>query len=155
MRDVDIAKHFMSAATAVTYTMANLVVNPGKFFIKHDRKALGEITAVMHVTGQRAGTIAVSFSHAGATELVRGMLGTTASTERDMQDAVGEATNMISGQARAAMAEAGVVLRTTTPTVTTGSNFEIGYAAQAPIVVIPFTTRAGTTFVVEFCLSEE
>jgi chemotaxis protein CheX len=61
---------------------------------------------------------------------------------------------MISGQARAAMAEAGVMLRSTTPTVTTGADLEIEYAAQAPIVAIPFTTRAGSSFVVEFCLSE-
>jgi chemotaxis protein CheX len=155
MRDVDIAKHFMGAATAILFTMANLIITPGKFFIKHDRKVLGEITAVMHVTGQRSGTIAVSFSRGGATELAKGMLGhAVENMERDMRDAVGEVTNMISGQARAAMAEAGVVLRTPTPTVMAGEDLEIEYTAQAPIVAIPFTTRAGTTFVVEFCLSE-
>ena len=156
MRDVDIAKHFISAATTVTFTMAQLIVTPGKFFVKHDHMSQGDITAVMDVTGQKTGTIAVSFSRAAAVELAKGMLGDgVQNLEKDMRDAVGEVTNMISGQARAAMADDGVVLRTTTPTILKGKEVEIAYAADAPIIAIPFTTRAGASFVVEFCLGGE
>jgi chemotaxis protein CheX len=156
MRDVDIAKHFVGAATVTLYTMAGIIITPGKFFVKHDHKALGCITATISVTGHKHGTIVVSFDRGSAVALVQGMLGDDVEDmERDMQDAVGEITNMISGQARAAIAEAGIALQASTPTVMVGDDLQIEYTAQAPIIVIPFTTRAGTSFTVEFCLSEQ
>jgi chemotaxis protein CheX len=156
MRDVDIAKHFVNAATAILYTMAGIDITPGKFFVKQDRKALGEITAVMRVSGHKQGTIAVSFDRKSATALAQGLLGDAVEDiEQDMQDAVGEVTNMISGQARAAMAEAGVALQSSTPTVMVGGDLEVEHTAQAPVVAIPFTTRTGMSFAVEFCLGEQ
>ena len=154
MRDVDIARYFINATAAVLYTMAGLIVTPGKFFIKHDRKALGYVTAAVNVTGHRIGTIVVSFPRESATALVHGMLGDDAGNiEQDMRDAVGEITNMVSGQARMSMAEAGVVLQASTPTVVTGNDFQIEYATDAPVVVIPFA-MSGHEIAVEFCLSE-
>ncbi|MDR2695691.1 MAG: chemotaxis protein CheX [Deltaproteobacteria bacterium] len=154
MRDVDIARYFVNAATVVLYTMAGLIVTPGKFFIKHDRKAIGYFTAAINVSGHRIGTIAVSFTRTGAATLARGMLGDdVGDLEHDMLDAVGEVTNMIAGQARAAMAEAGVVLRAGTPTVMAGDDIQIEYAAGAPIVVIPFA-MSDSAFTVKFCLSK-
>jgi len=161
MRDLDVARHFTNAATAVLYTMAGMDIIPGKFFIKHDRKVLGDITATMDVTGDKYGTIAVSFPRKSAMVLVHCMLGGDAAAhhmEQDMLDAVGEVMNMISGRARATISEAGITLRTLTPHVMAGSDIEIEYKAEAAVVVIPFAERAGKTgmtFVVEFCLSDE
>jgi chemotaxis protein CheX len=135
--------------------MAGIDIIPGKFFIKQDHKAIGDITATLDVTGDKHGTIVVSFARGSATVLVQCMLG-GAADDNDMRDAVGEVTNMISGRARATMSEAGIVLRTPTPTVTTDNSLNINYTAEAPVVVIPFTERVGktgTAFVVEFCLS--
>ncbi|MDR0466439.1 MAG: chemotaxis protein CheX [Deltaproteobacteria bacterium] len=135
--------------------MAAMDITPGKFFVKHDDKALGDITATMNVSGDRQGTIVVSFARASATDLVNGMLGDAVENlEQDMQDAVGEITNMITGQARAAIAEAGISLQASTPTVVADADLKIAYKSKAPIVVIPFTTRVGSTFAVEFCLGE-
>ena len=154
MRDFEIAQHFVYAANVVFYTMAKIIVTSGKFFIKHDRKALGAITAVITLSGFRNGTIAVSFDRGSAMALVRGMLGDDVEDmERDMLDAVGEVTNMISGHAREAMAKSGVVLQGATPTILVGDDTEIAYMSQAPVVVIPFSTPDGA-FYVEFCLGE-
>ena len=60
MRYVDIANHFTNTTAAIFFTMAGLVVHPGKFFVKHDKKPLGTITAIIGVSGDRIGTIAPS-----------------------------------------------------------------------------------------------
>ena len=152
LRDVDIAKHFINATAGTLYTMAGVVANPGKFFVKHDKKPLGDITAVVGVAGQKTGTIAVSFTRKSAAALAQGMLGDAVEDlEQDMRDSVGEITNMISGQARMRIAEAGVSLQASTPTMVVGSDVEIEHMTTAPVIVIPFTTP-DSTFAVEFCL---
>ena len=153
MRYVDIANDFISVTTTILYTMAGLTVTPGKFFVKHDKKALGDITAIIGVSGDRVGTIAVSFPRESAAVLVHGMLGDDVEDlEQDMRDAVGEITNMISGQARASIAKAGVVLQASTPTLVVGDEIDIEHKTQAPVIVIPFT-MPDSSFAVEFCLS--
>lgn len=153
MRYVDIAKYFINATDTVFHTMMGLTVTPGKFFVKHDRKPLGVITAMIDLSGDRIGTIAVSFSHESASALVRSMLGDyVVILEQDMTDAVGEVTNMISGQARRTIAEAGISLQASTPTLVVGDECDIEHKTQAPVIVIPFTMPEGS-FAVEFCLS--
>jgi chemotaxis protein CheX len=71
--------------------------------------------------------------------------------EQDMQDAVGELTNIISGHARSGMALAGLSLQASTPSVVVGEKLEIGHKAKAAVIVIPFT-MSGKSFAVEFCL---
>ena len=155
MRDIDIAHHFINATAAALYTMAGITVTPGKFFVKHDKNALGEITAIIGVTGHRVGSIAVSFSRESATALVKGMLGDDVEDlEQDMRDAVGEITNMISGQARACLADAGAVIHGSTPTIVIGDDIEIEHHTQAHVIVIPFTTP-DDKFAVEFCFGTE
>jgi chemotaxis protein CheX len=153
MRYLDIANHFINATAAILYTMAGLVVTPGKFFVKHDKKPLGAITAIIGVSGDRVGTIAVSFSHESAAALVHGMLGEDVENlEQDILDAVGEVTNMISGQARSGIAEGGISLQGSTPTLVVGTEFDIEHQTRGPVIVIPFSMPGGS-FVVEFCLS--
>jgi len=155
MRDIDIANHFINATTTTLITMAGLIATPSKFFVKHDKKPLGDITAIIGVAGHRVGTIAVSFSRESGAALVHGMLGDdVGDLEQDMRDAVGEITNMISGQARAGIAEAGVVMQASTPTVVVGDDMEIEHKSKAPVIVIPFTTPNGA-FAVEFCLGDQ
>ena len=156
MRDVDIANHFINATAATLFTMAGgLIATPGKFFVKHDKKPLGEITAIIGVAGHRTGTIAVSFTRESAAALVYGMLGDDVEDlEQDMRDTVGEFANMISGQARAGIAEAGVTLQGSTPTVVVGdAEIEMEHKTKAPIIAIPFS-MSGSSFAVEFCLAQ-
>jgi chemotaxis protein CheX len=69
---------------------------------------------------------------------------------QDVKDAVGELTNMISGQARAGLAEKGLVFQGSTPTVVMGDGHTVSHMAKAPIMAIPFRTKDGD-FTIEFC----
>lgn len=133
--------------------MAGLTATPGKPYVKKDQLAQGDISAIIGVTGPKNGTISVSFSFESATQLVVGMLGDDViDIEQDMQDAVGEVANMISGQARAAIAENGLVLQGSTPSVVVGKGHLIHHITKSVVMAIPFTTQ-DCGFTVEFCLA--
>lgn len=152
LSDIEIAKCFINATANILSTMAGLEAQPGRPFVKKVTEASGDVSAIVGVTGAKRGTIAVSFSQGCAIGLVKGMLGDDIEDiVQDTQDAVGEITNMVSGQARAALAEKGLVLQGATPSVIMGKNHVIKHVTSSPVMAIPFSTEHGP-FVVEFCL---
>lgn len=151
MDNIAVAKTFIAATVNVLSTMANVTPVAGKPFVKANMIALGDVTAVVGITGQMKGSIAVTFPKAAAIAVVRGMLGDDIQDIiSDTKDTVGEICNMISGQARANLAEAGMTLQGSTPTIVFGDNHSISHATTAPVVAIPFTIEGGN-FIVEFC----
>jgi chemotaxis protein CheX len=72
----------------------------------------------------------------------------------EIADAVGELTNMISGQARRELEEKGRVFEAAIPSVITGKDHSITHVTQGPKIAIPFTTEGGS-FVIEVCLKKE
>lgn len=132
--------------------MAGMTATPGKPYVKKNSTAMGDISAIIGVTGPRSGSISVSFTTESATSLVVGMLGEDVEDiNQDMQDAVGEMANMISGQARASIAEQGLALQGSTPSVVMGKNHTIHHMTKAVVMAIPFSAPGGG-FTVEFCL---
>lgn len=147
---VEIAKPFIKATINVLSTMAMITPEPGKPFIKKDNTAIGDVSAVIGVTGDKNGTISVSFSKSSAIALVKAMLGDDIEDLlQDVKDAVGEVTNMISGQARAGLSEMGMHFNGSTPSVIMGDNHSITHVTKEPVIAIPFETPNGL-FYVEF-----
>jgi chemotaxis protein CheX len=150
MESVEIAKTFVAVTTNILSTMAKITPLAGKPFVKKDRMALGDFSAVIGVTGAHKGSICVTFTKEGAMSVVRAMLGDDI-LEQDAIDTVGEIANMVSGQARATLAEKGVTLQGATPTIITGEKHYITHMSKAPVMCIPFVLPEGS-FTVEFCL---
>lgn len=148
---IAVAKPFVKATIEILKMMASLEATAGKPYIKKDHTAIGDVSAVVGVTGDKTGTIALSFSRACAIALVRGMLGDDIQDiVQDTQDAVGEVTNMVSGQARASLCDMGITLQGATPTVIMGDGHIIKHMSANPVIAIPFATSHGD-FTVEFC----
>lgn len=151
MDNTAVAKTFVSATVNVLATMANIKPVPGKPFVKTDMTALGDVTAVIGITGDKRGSIAVTFTKSSAIAVVRGMLGDDIQDiMEDTRDTVGEVTNMISGQARAKLAEDGLSLQGATPTIIFGDKHTVTHLTSAPVVAIPFNIN-NDEFTVEFC----
>ena len=68
----------------------------------------------------------------------------------DVKDAVGELTNMISGDSRRRLEEIGCHFIGAVPCVISGQGHEIKHISKGPILSIPFSTQGGT-FNVEVC----
>jgi chemotaxis protein CheX len=149
--DAEVAKPFVEATRHVLTMMAQLDPKPGKPYVKKGPSATGDVSAVVGLTGDKNGSISISFSKKCAIAVVKNMLGDDiADIIQDAKDAVGEITNMISGQARAGLSQIGLNLSASTPTVIFGDNHSISHVTTGPVVAIPFETEHGE-FTLEFC----
>lgn len=147
------AQPFITATKNVLQAMANFDVVVGTPYLKKDLVARGDVSAVIGITGEKNGTFSISFDRPTAIHLVQQILGDAIEDIlQDVQDAVGEITNMISGQARVGLAEMGIKLQGSTPSVIMGNGHTIAHMSTAPTIAIPFTCQAGN-FTLEFCFA--
>ncbi|MCP3898624.1 MAG: chemotaxis protein CheX [Desulfobacteraceae bacterium] len=149
--DVTLINPFINATINVLETMAFMEVNPGKPFLKTDLVAIGDITGLMGLTGVANGTVAVTFESACILAIVSNMFGEKMEEiDSEIIDAVGELTNMISGQARRELEEVGRSFKAAIPSVVAGPKHSITHYTDGPRIAIPFNTDSGD-FTIEVC----
>lgn len=149
--DVRLINPFINATINVLETMAFVTVNAGKPYLKKDNVAVGDVTGVLGLTGVANGTISVTFEETCILTIVSNMFGETMnSLNSEIADAVGELTNMISGQARRELEESGKQFKAAIPSVITGKDHSIIHYTEGPKIAIPFNTDHGD-FTIEVC----
>lgn len=153
--DARLINPFLAATMHVLGTMAGIQPTPGKPFLKKDGAALGDVSAIIGITGVARGSMSLTFSESAIMAIVGNLLGTQI-TEMDdeVRDAVGELTNMISGDARRRLSEDGLSLQGGIPTIVSGKNHSISHIHNGPRLAIPFTTPHGG-FVVEVAFNKD
>ncbi len=145
---------FLDGTVSVLKTMAFVEPQVGKPFLKKDNSAQGDISAIIGLTGDAIGSLALSFSEGAILKVVSNMLGEDIKgINRDIKDAVGEITNMVSGVARKHLEAEGFNITAAIPTVVAGKNHTILHVLGGPSIIIPFTIAEGA-FVVDVCLGE-
>ncbi len=152
--NVDFINPMLTAVLHVLSTMAGITVQPQSPYLNKDGKAIGDITGQVTIEGCAKGVIALSLSTSIVLKIVNNMLfeNYTAIND-DIADAVGELTNMISGQARSSLSEKGMLFQASTPSVIIGKGKPIDHIPKAPILSIPFTSDEGD-LVVEISLDQ-
>ena len=149
--DVKLVNPFINATINVLETMAFVDVEAGKPYLKRDNVAVGDVSGVLGLTGIANGTIAVTFEEKCILTVVSNMFGETMTElNSEIADAVGELTNMISGQARRELEEMGKVFKAAIPSVITGRNHSITHYSEGPKIAIHFSTDGGK-FTIEVC----
>ena len=140
---------FLQATVKVLTTMASMNPKPGKPGIKQDEAAKGDITGIIGITSHSEGSMSVTFSEGCALAVVRNMTGEDlAEMNDDVADAVGELTNMISGDARSQFQKIGFSFTAAIPTIVRGKNHTVKHIATGgPTVCIPFSTEQGNFWV--------
>jgi chemotaxis protein CheX len=134
--------------------MALIEPIPGKPFVKEDEFAIGTVSAIITISGDAAGTMALSFTDPCIRAIVRGLLGVDDNeVQQYVEDAVGELTNMICGDARARLREEGFSLHAGIPSIIRGERQRIEHSDNGPRLAIPFQTHYGQ-FMVEVVMSE-
>ncbi len=152
--DVKIINPFLAAAMHVLKTMAQVEAKPGKPFLKKDDLAIGDVSAIIGITGAAQGSMALIFTEQCIKGIASNLLGGPPFTElnHEVRDAVGELTNMICGDARRRLAEDGFVLQAGIPTIVGGKGHTIMHVANGPRLAVPFETPQGS-FMVEVAFS--
>ena len=149
--NVKLINPFINATINVLETMAFVNVTAGKPYVKKDNVAVGDVTGVLGLTGVANGTVSVTFEEKCILTVVSNMFGETMTElNNEIADAVGELTNMISGQARRELEEVGKVFKAAIPSVITGRNHSITHYTDGPKIAIPFSTENGD-FTIEVC----
>ncbi|UCD91289.1 MAG: chemotaxis protein CheX [Desulfobacterales bacterium] len=152
--DVNIINPFINATLNILETMAFVKSEAGKPYLKKDSVVQGDVSDIVGITGETNGTVAVTFDELCILKIVSNMFGEEMKEiNSEISDAVGELTNMISGQARKELAEIGKVFQGAIPTVITGKNHKLEAMTKGPKIAIPFKTDFGS-FTIEVCLEE-
>jgi chemotaxis protein CheX len=150
--DVRFINPFLDGAKEVLKTMAFTEATAGKAYLKKGDMAHGDVSGIIGITGDAIGSLAVSFHTNCICGIVSSMLGEThTEPTREVLDAVGELTNMISGVARTHMERNGLSVYAAIPSVVVGEGHTISHILKAPSIVIPFSTPQGDFFV-DVCL---
>jgi chemotaxis protein CheX len=147
--DVKLVNPFLAAAVHVVKTMAGIDSIPGKPFMKKDELAVGDVSAIIGITGAGRGSMALVFTEKCIMAIASNLLGETMTQmNHEVRDAVGELTNMICGDARRRLAEDGLSLQAGIPTIVSGKGHSIMHVADGPRLAVPFETIHGS-FMVE------
>ena len=150
--DVKLINPFINATTNVLETMAFTKSQAGKPYLKEDDAAHGDVSGVIGFTGETNGTVSVTFAESCILKIVSNMFGEEMKEiNNEITDAVGEITNMISGQARKELEEIGKLFHGAIPSVISGKNHKVETMTKGPRIAIPFKTDAGS-FTIIVCL---
>ncbi|MEN6615545.1 MAG: chemotaxis protein CheX [Syntrophorhabdus sp.] len=142
--DVKYINPFILAAQSVFKTMLGIDVALNRPVIKTSRTTSGEVTGIMGLVGDKKGTITISFQDKGALFIYKTLVGDESETvNSDVVDAIGEITNIISGQARKEFEKAGINLKAAIPMVIVGKEIELNFITTLPIVQLPFNFSVG------------
>jgi chemotaxis protein CheX len=141
--EVKFINPFVIASQTVFKTMLGIDLTLGKPNLKEARTTSGDVTGIMSMVGDRKGTIAISFGEKGALFVFNSLMGDEAdSICPEVVDAIGELTNIISGQARKEFEKTGVNLKASIPMVVVGRGVETNFITKLPIVELPFNFSA-------------
>jgi chemotaxis protein CheX len=147
--DVRYINPFLEATISVLKTMAFISSKPGKPYLKKkDETARGDVTGVIGLSGDHEGSLSISFSFPCIKGIIENMLGEVHDElNSEVNDAVGELTNMICGDARKRLEKDRISLKAGIPTIIAGRNHTIRHVTTSPIIVLPFSTDFGDFFV--------
>lgn len=152
------AKHvnaFIEAAFSILETTAQTSAkafdNP---YLKEKPIAKGDITGVISISGNYSGKVSITYSEKLILHVVTTMFGEEMMEINDeIKDAVGELTNMISGQATTKLTELGTSLKAELTDVIMGGQHPLDHIAGRPVVAMSYQTDNGD-FTMEFCFEE-
>lgn len=145
---------FIAALLNVLQTMAQIELIPGKPNKKNDDKAGGDISGLIGMVGDNIqGSMSISFEEGLALDIMNKMIGEKPVTiDSDVQDMVGEITNMICGGAKNELDQKGFDFGMATPMVVSGKSHTINHQVDGKKMVMPFSHPSGNLYL-EMCFS--
>lgn len=146
--DVRFVNPFLNGVVQVLATMANIRVEPDKPTLKKSRRALGDVSGVMTLSGEARGSLAASFSFGLLQQIMQNMLGEyVTQVDDNVKDLVGELTNMVAGVARKHFDKRGLRMVASIPMVVCGKGSVLPHGLKGPLLVIPFQAEQGEVYV--------
>lgn len=153
--DAKVINPVIQAIVDILGKVGSLSIQVRKPFIKEDATARGEITSIIALSGDTSGTVSISFPEKCILSVVSKMLGEQMNeVNDDIKDALGEITNMISGQATQLFEMTGQRLKASLSRVIMGKNHTIPHSSDTVVLGVPCMTEHGD-IMLEMCFEEE
>ena len=138
---------FVKSVCNTFETMCGLKIAVGKPEMKTNDEPLTDVSSVIGFSGDAAGCVVLHFSFDIASKVATAFAGVDITPEHpDFADAVGELANMVAGGAKCQFE--GLNISISLPNVIVGHNHNVSASKNAPRIVIPCSSDAGT-FLVE------
>lgn len=143
--DASLVNPFIEGTLHILDTTAFVKVKPESPFLKKDRKALGDISGYLEISGDLIGSAAVSFSERSILGIVSAMFGEDMTEINDeIKDAVGEISNMVAGHVTTKLAELSKKVKVKFKEIKIGQDALIPHMDGAEYVLaLPFKTTKG------------
>lgn len=149
--DAKIINSFIEATVDVIKIMAFTDVAPGKPYLKKDNQPIGDVSGLIGMTGRKNGSFCISFKKECILEIISNMFGEKMEEiNEEVEDAVGELTNMITGQVRKKLAELGTTYDAAIPSVISSKGHTIKHLSNGPCISVPFNV-SDSYFNIEIC----
>jgi chemotaxis protein CheX len=143
---------FIAALLNVLQTMAQVELLPGKPKKKSDNQSRGQVSGLIGMVGDNIqGSMSISFDEALVLEIMHKMFGER--IDSDVQDLVGEITNMICGGAKNELGQKGYDFGMATPMVVSGKSHTINHQVDGKKMVMPFSHASGNLYL-EMCFNK-
>lgn len=153
--DAALVNPFVEGALHILDTTAFVKVKPETPFLKKDRKAQGDISGFLEISGDLSGTAAISFSEKSILGIVSAMFGEDMTEiNEEIHDAVGEISNMVAGHVTTKVAEMGKKVKVKFKELKLGRDTLIEHIEGVPhVLALPFSTTKGLV-VIEVCYAD-
>ena len=147
--DVALVNPFIEGTLHILDTTAFVKVKPEPPFLKKDRKSLGDISGFLEISGDLSGTAAISFSEQSILGIVSAMFGEDMTEINDeINDAVGEISNMVAGHVTTKIAEMGKKVKVKFKEIKAGKDAMIEHIEDVPhVLALPFSTTKGKVII--------
>lgn len=143
---------FIASIQNVCSTMMQLPVTIGEPRVKEGPGTSYDVSGIIGMSGDITGAIVLSFPKATAVRMVQLFTGSELQPGNpDFADAIGELTNMISGNAKGMMGKKRVQI--SCPSVVVGAGHMVTRPRDVPCIAIPCTTDCGE-LIIEVCIQE-
>ena len=143
---------FIASVQNVFSTMLNLPVEVGEPDIKTDPAPSFDVSGIIGMSGDVAGSVVLSFPMNTAARVVATFAGQEMGPkDQDFSDAVGELVNMVCGGAKGMFQNKKVSI--SCPNVVIGTGHTVARLKDVPTVVIPCSTDCGQ-FVIEVTIQD-
>ena len=151
--DALLVNPFIEGALHILDTTASVKAKPEPIFLKKDTISFGDITGMLNMDGDVSGSIAVTFYKKSILGVVSAMFGEEMTEmNEEIDDAVGEISNMVAGHVTTKMTEMGKKVKIKLDRVISGENYVIEhFDASEQVLAIPFKTTKGK-FVIEIAM---
>lgn len=146
---MDLQKHITDATTEIFETMIMLDISAGNPVEQKINNFKCSVSGVIGLAGNCKGMLAIHLPDKVAMSITGSFLGMDVTeVDDDVTDAIGELANMVAGNIKMILDEAGTSVTLSIPSCVHGDEYSMDTVADSHRVVIPFEIESGQ-FLVE------